>query len=77
MANIKKAISEERPWVSRSMGVHRQDAEATREAMKRHGCDCTVNEKGFVVATSYKGRNDAMKFFGMGDRDGGYGDHTG
>lgn len=59
------------------MGVHAKDAAKCREAMKRHGCSCTVNERGFVVAHSYKGRNDAMKFFGKGDLDAGYGDHTG
>ncbi len=77
MANIRKSISEERPFVSHSMGVHPRDAEKCREAMKRHGCDCTVNERGQAMAFSQKGRNDAMKFFGVGDRDGGYGDHTG
>ena len=77
MANIRKSISEERPFISNSMGVNPRDAAKCREAMKRQGCACTVNEKGQVVAHSHKGRNDAMKFFGMGDRDAGYSDHTG
>jgi len=73
----RNAICEKNPWVSRSMGVHKSKIEAANKAAKEHGCRHRYNDQGFVVATSRAARNDAMKFHGMGDRDGGYGDHTG
>lgn len=59
------------------MGVHPRDIEKTREDIKKSGGRFELNEKGFVVATSKAGHNDALKFFGQVNKDGGFGDYTG
>ncbi len=75
--NSREAICEKNPWVSRSMGVSPDQVKQVREEMKRHGVRAQVSDRGEIVCTSKAARNDAMKFFGVVDRDGGYSDHTG
>lgn len=75
--NNRKAICEKHPWVSKSLGVHKSQVKETAEALKRAGARCEVDGEGRIVARSNAARNDAIKFFGLVDRDGGYGDHTG
>lgn len=75
--NSREAICEKNPWTSRSMGVHPDQVKEVREDMKRHGVRAQLTNDGQIVCTSKAARNDAMKYFGVVDRDGGYGDHTG
>lgn len=75
--STRSAICSKNPWKSNSMGVHPKDIPNAIEAVKKQGGRFGFDNKGFVVADTQAGRNDALRFFGMGDRDAGYGDHTG
>ena len=76
--SYRSAICEKNPWHSRSCGVHRSQVAEANAIAKKHGFSHEYDPKtGFAVATSPKGRNDAMRMQDMGDRDAGYGDYTG
>lgn len=70
-------VSQKKPFISHSLGVHPSQIKATLEQVKREGGRFTFNEGGFVVAESKAGHNDALKFFGKVNPDGGFGDYTG
>ena len=78
MGSNTQSISEKNPWVSNSMGCNPKDREKHMEDLRKHGVkNVEINEKGQLIAYSQKGRNEALKAYGMIDRDGGYGQYTG
>jgi hypothetical protein len=70
----RSTLCSKNPWMSRSVGVHPRRAAEVNATAKSMGMDFRINEKGFATATSPKGKKDAMRYFGMQNRDGGYGD---
>jgi hypothetical protein len=70
----RRTICSKHPWVSKSCGVHPRRVDYVNKKAVRMGMDFQVNKKGFATATSAKGKKDAMRYFGMHNNDGGYGD---
>lgn len=67
----------DRPLVSQSLGCHRNQVAETREALHKAGLvGVDVRSDGALEITSRgkAGRRGAMKFFGLHDHDGSYGD---
>ncbi len=70
----RSTLCSKNPWMSRSVGVHPKRAAEVNATAKSLGMDFKINEKGFATASSAKGKKDAMRYFGMHNQDGGYGD---
>lgn len=76
------AISSKRPWKSRSLGVHPDNAAEYQQELRRAGVHATVGTDGHPTVYSRGDRNRLMAFHSrvsgdnIIDRDGGYGDRT-
>jgi hypothetical protein len=77
MSDTRTAISENKPWVSQSMGCHPSQSKQFNEDMREAGIKCArMRDDGALECTSNKSRNQVMEFRKMFDRDGGYGNRT-
>ena len=55
-------------------GVDPTQAGAASDIMARHGCPTEFTSSGEAIYTDQTHRRKALKFLGLHDRDGGYGD---